>query len=92
MTGLVNLMEETVLRKIEELWKQTDYCKCDRCRMDIAAFALNRLPAKYVRSVEGTVLHRYISSTNQADVEITAIVYQGIQSVGKNPHQMTDEF
>ena len=33
MTGLVNLMEETVLEKIDQLWKETDYCKCERCKI-----------------------------------------------------------
>ncbi len=46
MTGLINLMEETVLNKIDQLLPATDYCKCESCRMDMAAYALNRLPAR----------------------------------------------
>ena len=42
MEGLTNMMEETVLTKIDQLWQTTDYCKCDQCKIDIAAFALNR--------------------------------------------------
>lgn len=41
MKGLSNLMEETVLHKIDQIWQETDYCKCDKCKMDIAAYALN---------------------------------------------------
>lgn len=53
MTGLINLMEETVLNKIDQLLPGTDYCKCEHCRMDMAAYALNRLPAQYVQSMKG---------------------------------------
>lgn len=87
MEKLVNLMEETVLEKIDQLWKETDYCKCDRCRMDIAMYALNRLPSRYVRSKEGEVLHKFVSSMTQNDAEITACVYRGIQRIGEDPHQ-----
>ena len=57
MTGLINLMEETVLNKIDQLWENTDYCKCDCCRMDVATYALNRLPPQYVQSLKGKVLY-----------------------------------
>ena len=92
MTGLVNLMEETVLEKISQLWGQTEYCKCEKCRMDIAAYALNRLPPRYVQSFEGKMLHQFESRTTQTDVEITAAVFQGIKIVGEEPHKNTNEY
>ena len=87
MEGLINLMEETVLDKIEHLWKNTDYCKCNQCRMDIAAYALNRLPAQYVQSMKGKVLYRFESNRIQRDIEVTVAVSQGIEIVGKSPHK-----
>ena len=36
MEGLVNMMEETVLKKIDMLWETTDGCKCQKCKLDIA--------------------------------------------------------
>ncbi|MDD7403702.1 MAG: late competence development ComFB family protein [Butyribacter sp.] len=86
MEGLTNLMEETVMHKIDQLWPQTDYCKCDRCRLDIAAYALNRLPARYVQSLEGAMLHKFATSTTQTDIEITTVVFKAIQVVGEEPH------
>lgn len=87
MTGLINLMEDTVLRKIDQLWPGTDYCKCEQCRMDIATYALNRLPAQYVQSLKGKVMYRFESSQMQRDIEVTVAVGQGIEIVGKSPHQ-----
>ena len=55
MEGLVNMMEETVLKKIDMLWETTDGCKCQKCKLDIAAYALNRLPPRYVHSLQGNL-------------------------------------
>ena len=87
MKGLSNLMEETVLHKIDQIWQETDYCKCDKCKMDIAAYALNRLPPRYVQSKEGEMLQKFDASTMQMDVEITAVVCKAIQVVGEDPHK-----
>lgn len=85
MEGLVNMMEETVLSKIDQLWEGMDYCKCNTCRMDIATYALNRLPARYVSSLKGAMLHKFDSRTIQMDAEITACVFQAIRMVGESP-------
>ncbi|MCI8307678.1 MAG: late competence development ComFB family protein, partial [Lachnospiraceae bacterium] len=69
MAELVNLMEETVFNKIDDLWPQTEYCKCEKCRMDIAAYALNRLPAQYVQSLRGNMLCRFESRRIQSEID-----------------------
>lgn len=91
MEGLINLMEDTVSRKIDQLWEGTDYCKCDQCRMDIAAYALNRLPAQYVQSLKGKVLYQFESVQTQRDIEVTIEVSKGIEIVGKSPHKNTNK-
>lgn len=90
MSGLINLMEETVLNKIDQLLPNTNYCKCESCRMDIAAYALNRLPPQYVQSVKGKVLYRFSSSQVQNDIEVTVAVSKAIEIVGKSPHKNTN--
>lgn len=87
MVELINLMEETVFKKIDKLWGDTDYCKCDRCRMDIAAYALNRLPPQYVQSLKGRVLYRFEESRRQSDIVVTVTVGKAIAIVGKSPHK-----
>lgn len=91
MAELVNLMEETVLNKIDQLWSKTKYCKCDRCRMDVAAYALNRLPAQYVQSLKGKVLYRFEENQIQRDIEVTVAVSQGIEVVEKAPHKNANQ-
>ena len=87
MAELINLMEETVFNKIDQIWSKTKYCKCDRCKMDIAAYALNRLPAQYVQSLKGKVLYQFESNQIQRDIEVIVAVSQGIEVVGKAPHK-----
>lgn len=86
MEGLTNMMEETVLTKIDQLWPATDFCKCDQCRIDIAAYALNRLPPRYVHSLAGQLIHKFDASTIQMDAEITACVYNAIVRIGEGPN------
>ena len=86
MEGLCNMMEDTVERKLKELLPlMSQYCSCEECRLDMAAFALNRLPAKYVHSDKGAILHKFDTSSTQADAEITAVVMNAIQVIGDRP-------
>ncbi len=80
-------MEETVLDKISQLWPQTKFCQCDECRIDVAAYALNRLPPRYVHSLTGVMLHKFDANTTQTDAEITATVYQAMEIIGSDPHK-----
>ncbi len=46
-----NLQEERVFQLVRELLQREEYshvCKCPDCFVDIAAIALNALPAEYV--------------------------------------------
>ena len=45
---LLNIMEEYVIITLDEMLPFLDGCKCERCRLDIASYTLNRLKPKYV--------------------------------------------
>ena len=45
---LVNLNERLVADRLDEVFEKFRCCRCDRCRQDVAALALNALPAHYV--------------------------------------------
>ncbi len=87
MAELVNLMEQTVFNKIDEMWPNTEYCKCENCRMDIATYALNRLPSKYVQSLKGNMLCRFESRRIQSNIDVTVVVGKAIEVVGQSPHK-----
>lgn len=49
-SATVNLMEGLVAKHLDEVMHRFNCCRCDRCRRDVAAGALNQLPARYVES------------------------------------------
>jgi competence protein ComFB len=52
-TILVNAMESIVLEKLDYVLSKCQCCKCDRCKKDIVAKSLNKLPPKYMVLTEG---------------------------------------
>lgn len=46
-SDVVNAMEDYVLEKLEQVLSRFQCCRCDRCKKDIVALALNKLPPKY---------------------------------------------
>ena len=45
---LVNLMEQLVADRLDAVFEKFNCCRCDKCRQDVAAMALNALPGCYV--------------------------------------------
>ena len=44
----INVMENLVLKKVDQVMARFNVCTCDRCRCDICACALNMLPPRYI--------------------------------------------
>ena len=45
---LVNLAEQLVADRLDAVFEKFNCCRCDKCRRDVAAFALNTIPPQYV--------------------------------------------
>jgi len=87
MLHLVNVMEILVKETIEDILKTNEeFCACERCRFDMAAIALNKLPPAYVVTMEGEVMLRANSLKQQIRVDLIRAVTEAIQVVSKNPH------
>lgn len=87
MEGLKNMMEDNVERTLNKLLPTMPHiCACNDCRLDMATYALNRLPAKYGRTNTGAILHRFDTSSAQAEAEILAVVLSAIEVIGSHPH------
>lgn len=82
---LKNLMESMVLQKLDETIDKLDCCKCDKCRMDIASYALNRLPPKYVATYEGEVYSKLDTFSLQYETDLLNALYQAARVVTQNP-------
>ena len=82
---LTNLMEQLVEQKYEELKDVLNVCQCERCRLDMLSFALNRFPAKYVVTAKGEALTKVNSMSVQFDSDITTALTMAAKMVTENP-------
>lgn len=88
---LKNMMEILVLEKLDEMSDQLDCCKCEKCRLDIASYALNRLPPKYVATYLGEVYSKLDTLSVQYDADLLNAIYQAAQIVKENPSHKSEE-
>ena len=83
---LHNLMEDEVIRIINEILKdRDDICTCDKCKLDIAAIALNNLKPKYVVTEKGSLFAKVDILDYQFDVDLIKEVTKAAKIVGNEP-------
>lgn len=76
-----DLVEE-VLR--EYLDKKDGICKCNRCRLDMKAYILNKIPAHYVVSDRGYLHWKLDEMRTQFNVDILAVVIEAAEKINNN--------
>lgn len=80
-----NQVEHHVVQAYQALSPRfADFCGCDTCRGDVLVYALNRLPAKYVASLEGTVITELNLDKHQMRARIDVMVLEGLRQVTAN--------
>ena len=81
-----NYMEEAVKDVLDSiLSERNDVCKCDICRSDMMAWALNRLPPKYVSTQKGRVYTKLDEIGIQFKTDIIREVAKAVEYVKDNP-------
>lgn len=87
MYHLRNYSEEAVDNLLDNvLSKYNNICKCEKCKLDIKAYALNLLKPKYIVSEQGEIYTRAINEIDKQEViNITEYIMKGIDIVSKNP-------
>ena len=89
MYSLKNHMEEVVYNQMKSVLSGMDVCSCDKCAMDIAAIALNELPARYVVTEKGAIFSKIDALYQQHEIGVTTAIIRAAQIVKKRP--MHDE-
>ncbi len=82
---LRNLTEDIVVSQLDEMINRLDCCKCDKCRLDIASYALNRLPAKYIATTQGELMSKISIIDNDFRMRVATEITKGAAIVKKNP-------
>ena len=80
---LYNITEKLVLEKLDVVLDRMTCCKCDRCKMDIVAMALNNLEPQYVVKTKGMIEDKDIES--EISQGITSAVLKAALAVRKRP-------
>ena len=78
-------MEEFVSKKTDEVLNIMKICKCEKCRLDIIALALNDLPSKYVVTEIGGLYAKSRELELQFDVDVETAIVKAAMIVNKNP-------
>ncbi len=85
MYKLKNFMEDVVNKKIDSVLNLMNICKCEKCRLDIMAIALNDLPPRYVVTDTGELFSKVRELEQQFEVDIETAIVKAAIYVSKNP-------
>jgi len=82
---LRNIMEDYVIATLDHMLDDLDVCKCEKCRLDIASYALNRLPSKYVATTQGELMSRLCEFDHQFEAQVMATIVAAVNKISQNP-------
>ena len=81
-----NLVEDHVTQSYQALRGHfPEFCGCDICRDDVLVFTLNRIPARYVASRQGTVLTEVTLEKEQSRAAIDVAMMEALRKVTLAP-------
>jgi len=83
--NIKNYMEEVVYELFDDILKDLNVCTCDKCKMDIAAIALNQLPAKYIVTEKGELYSRISTLKQQFEVDVISAITRAAVLVKRSP-------
>lgn len=80
-----NFMEVYVWNMMDRVLEKQQVCKCDICRHDIAALALNDLPPRYVVTERGEAYTKAKSLEQQFMIDVIAKITHAALVVAQHP-------
>jgi competence protein ComFB len=84
--GMHNYMEDIVQSRMEVILKtMPDICQCERCKLDMLAYALNNSPPKYVVTTKGKLYAKLNALEGQFDTDIVRVITDAAIRVDQNP-------
>ncbi len=81
---IYNVMENLVMEKLEITLQKMSCCKCERCKDDIVALALNSLKPMYIVATKDEIESKK-QEFNKLGLEVTTAVLKAVLSVRRNP-------
>lgn len=86
MEVLVNYIEHLVEEQLTEyLTKNKNLCTCDKCRLDMKAYTLNKLKPQYIVTDKGYVYQKIEEMRLQYNIDILKTIVEAANVIRKNP-------
>jgi hypothetical protein len=81
-----NVAEEHVQAAYDSLRSRyPDFCGCDLCRDDVLVYTLNRVPARYVSRLQGSVLTEVSLEKDQNRAAIDVAMMDALRKISLAP-------
>ena len=81
---LYNITERFVLNKFDGVLEKMNCCRCDRCKQDIVAIALNNLKPMYIVATRDEIEKR-VSNLKDVGGKVTTELIKAVLTVRKSP-------
>jgi len=78
-------MEYAVLHYLDDVMETMNVCRCEKCKMDVIALTLNRLPPKYVVTETGELFSKVDLLKTQFEVDIVSAIAFAAEKVKNHP-------
>jgi competence protein ComFB len=79
-------MEDIVKDTLESLLSERkDICKCEKCKLDMSCWALNRLSPKYVVTEKGRLYTKLKEQEIQFRADVVRELTQAVLFISKRP-------
>jgi competence protein ComFB len=90
--GLRNYMEDIIRYRMKDVLKSMpDICRCERCELDMLAYALNNCKPKYVVTTKGKLYAKLNTLEGQFDTDVIRLIMDAAARVDKSPRHDDDE-
>jgi competence protein ComFB len=84
---VMNIVEKIVQEGVNEILPGLDnVCRCDKCRADIAAMALNQIAPRYVVNRTAEIISHGEFETPQWRAEILTAILRASRKIALHPH------
>ena len=82
---LVNITEQLVRKKVQDMMRDYDICQCEKCFLDACAITLNQLDQHYVTTKKGELLTLLEATGYQYKTDLTVYVLKALKRVKASP-------
>ena len=83
--ALINVTEQIVEKRMQEILPTINCCKCEKCYLDMMAIALNYLKPQYVNTEQGQLIKLAENMSMQKTVDIDIACVKAIDIVSRSP-------